>query len=330
LLASSDVQNALEAFHKAVALHRESKWYGREERARLALGRAYLAWGERLEALKQFEKILDFTKTDASFFADVLGCLEETYEEAEGFYAFCRRFQAENPEVATGPFVRWYLEPAEAQKVANIRFQDDFSGRLADPWMWHDPLGDCSLRVQNGLEIHAVNGRGLKIPHPVNFSAPRLLQTVTGNFTAQVVCTPVLDEKPAIGGLLLWKNPGNFLCLQKGTRGRREISFGGCIGNEDVVVGRGCMPRDAKTRSSEPVFLRLERHSNVVNALCSANGVEWFTVGGVAFPVEDPVEVGLHAIGVIDRTIYHGAYPEGTAIRFELFQLWENGTLNRK
>ncbi len=87
------------------------------------------------------------------------------------------------------------------------------------------------------------------------------------------------------------------------------------------------MPRDARTRSSEPVFLRLERHSNVVNALCSANGVEWFTVGGVAFPVEDPVEVGLHAIGVIDRAIYHGAYPEGTAIRFELFQLWGNGTL---
>ena len=38
-----------------------------------------------------------------------------------------------------------------------------------------------------------------------------------------------------------------------------------------------------------------------MNALCSANGVEWFTVGGVAFPVEDPVEVGLHAIGVIDQ-----------------------------
>ncbi|MBI1926353.1 hypothetical protein HYR99_19175 [Candidatus Poribacteria bacterium] len=30
-----------------------------------------------------------------------------------------------------------------------------------------------------------------------------------------------------------------------------------------------------------------------------------------------PVEVGLHAIGAIDRTIYHVAFPEGTAIRFE-------------
>jgi hypothetical protein len=48
----------------------------------------------------------------------------------------------------------------------------------------------------------------------------------------------------------------------------------------------------------------------------------WLTVGPVEFPVEDPVQVGLHAIGNIDRTIYPGAYPDGTAIRFESFELW--------
>jgi hypothetical protein len=36
-------------------------------------------------------------------------------------------------------------------------------------------------------------------------------------------------------------------------------------------------------------------------------------------------EVGLHAIGSIDRTLYPGAYPEGTAIRFESFDLWRKG-----
>ena len=59
-----------------------------------------------------------------------------------------------------------------------------------------------------------------------------------------------------------------------------------------------------------------------VNALCSADGESWFTVGQVEFLVNDPVKVGLHAIGSIDRTIYPGAYPEGTAIRFESFDLW--------
>jgi regulation of enolase protein 1 (concanavalin A-like superfamily) len=70
------------------------------------------------------------------------------------------------------------------------------------------------------------------------------------------------------------------------------------------------------------VFLRLERVGDRVNALCSADGETWFTVGHVPFPVEDPLQVGLHAIGNIDRTIYRGAYPDGTAIRFESCQLW--------
>jgi hypothetical protein len=33
------------------------------------------------------------------------------------------------------------------------------------------------------------------------------------------------------------------------------------------------------------------------------------------------VQVGVHAIGMIDRTIYHGAYPDGTAIRFTSFKV---------
>jgi hypothetical protein len=32
--------------------------------------------------------------------------------------------------------------------------------------------------------------------------------------------------------------------------------------------------------------------------------------------------IGRLAVNPIDRTIYHGAYPEGTAVRFESFELW--------
>ena len=45
--------------------------------------------------------------------------------------------------------------------------------------------------------------------------------------------------------------------------------------------------------------MRLERVDNTVNALCSADGNEWFTVDHVEFPVDDPVEVGLFAIGTL-------------------------------
>jgi hypothetical protein len=109
--------------------------------------------------------------------------------------------------------------------------------------------------------------------------------------------------------LLLWKDQGNFLRLAWGMRGAAEISFEGCLNNRERVLGRGRLP-------GEHIHLRLERVNTSVSALCSADGLEWFTLGSVEFAVEDPVELGLHAIGYIDRMIYPSAYPEGSAIRF--------------
>jgi len=70
------------------------------------------------------------------------------------------------------------------------------------------------------------------------------------------------------------------------------------------------------------VVLRLVRNSEQIGALCSLDGEQWYSVGHTTFPVDDTVQVGVHAIGMIDRTIYHGAYPEGSAIRFREFRVW--------
>ena len=59
-----------------------------------------------------------------------------------------------------------------------------------------------------------------------------------------------------------------------------------------------------------------------VQAFCSLDGEKWYPVGHTTFPMDDEVQVGVHAIGMIDRAIYHGAYPEGTAIRFTSFRTW--------
>ncbi|MBV7334829.1 DUF1349 domain-containing protein [Chloroflexi bacterium TSY] len=106
----------------------------------------------------------------------------------------------------------------------------------------------------------------------------------------------------------------NYMCLTRGQYGKHEITFAGALANEDLFVGRGRLP-------SERVFLRLERLGQHIKALCSADGETWYSVGHVDFPLEDPVEVGVHAIGHIDRLIQPGAYPDGTAIRFESFRL---------
>ena len=101
----------------------------------------------------------------------------------------------------------------------------------------------------------------------------------------------------------------------------------GCIENRDVIVGRGRLQvgkfvSGQVQEASDRVILRMERVGSRVRALCSADGAAWFSVGEVEFPVEGTLKVGLHAIGMIDRTIYHGVYPDGTAIRFESFTLW--------
>ena len=67
--------------------------------------------------------------------------------------------------------------------------------------------------------------------------------------------------------------------------------------------------------------MRLERLGGRVSAFCSPDSENWFIFGRPTSHAEDPVQVDLHRIGHIDRKVYHGAYPEGTAIRFESFQL---------
>ena len=102
---------------------------------------------------------------------------------------------------------------------------------------------------------------------------------------------------------------------RRGTRGTHEINFAGCVENENTVIGRGRLICERAT-------IRLERINTTIRALCTANGKQWFSVGEVEFSTEDPVEVGLHAIGNIDRLIYPGAYTDGTAMKFESFEMW--------
>jgi hypothetical protein len=118
-----------------------------------------------------------------------------------------------------------------------------------------------------------------------------------------------------IGGLLLWQDKEHYLALERGRWGAADIAFRGCLENQDRLIGRGRLP-------GEQVWLRLERQGSRVRALCSAGGQEWLTAGEVEFAARDGEQVGLHAIGMIDRTIYHGAFPQGTAMRFASVDVW--------
>lgn len=317
--ASGTISWCLGSWHKArraversIQLVHEVGLHVQEADVMGSLGHMHLALGERQEARQQFEAAMARV---GRLFPAALGGLEAAYEDAEAFRAFCRRFQAEYPptdDPRYARWVQWFLEPTQPFGFAECWTSDFSAGPPSQAWSWLDPFGDCSYTIQDRLQIEAANGRDL---WSLNLSAPRLLRPASGDFAVQAVCLPATPEKPAIGGLLLWKDERNYLRLDRGMWGPYELSFHGCIDQQDLRIGRGRL-------AAERIFLRLERLGSRVNALCSADGQSWFTVGYVEFSVEDPVEVGLHAIGNIDRTIYPGAFPEGTAIRFDTLELW--------
>ncbi|MCB0171385.1 MAG: AAA family ATPase [Anaerolineae bacterium] len=261
------------------------------------------------------------------FLACILTGLEAVYEAAEGdsqgVKSLYQSFAALPTQPSTGSIIpqQWYLEPVAIDKPHltpdRAAFYDQFEADLDLDWTWRDPLADCTFCVQTGLDMRAANGRDLWY---LNLSAPRLLRPVVNDFVVQTICRPADSQQPAIGGLLLWQDEFNFLRLVWGCRGNREVAFDGSIDNRTIIVGRGLLPEN---HSDCRVFLRLARQENSIQAFCSRDGSQWFSVGQVSFPVTGPLEIGLHAVGWIDRLTYPGSYPTGAAIHFESFCLWQ-------
>jgi regulation of enolase protein 1 (concanavalin A-like superfamily) len=301
------LDEALDALERAIQVLAPS-----DEWTTLLRGRILLAQGERREAAHCFEEILGRATAAPLLMAHALAGLDAALDDSVALRSFCQLLREQHSELVVGPLTQWFLEPAVPLSLLRRRERDEFGGTLAAEWVWNDPLQDCSFTMERGVEICAANGRDL---WSINWSAPRLVRPVSGDFAVETICAIATEEKPAIGGLLLWKDRHNYLRLTWGAYGMHQLVFGGCIAKEDLIIGRGRLP-------TERILLRLERRSSRVNALCSVDGESWFTVGHSEFPVEDPVEVGLHAIGSINRILYPGAHPEGSAIRFESFELW--------
>ncbi|MEM7134065.1 MAG: BTAD domain-containing putative transcriptional regulator [Chloroflexota bacterium] len=314
----------------------EGDHYGNEVLGIYVRGQASLALGRRSEALEYFSRIFDrlaepnspywgALMTYGAYFGTVqmLSAVDEAYQDPEAFRAFCHDTYQVIPDTVRKHLSSWYLTPCEVDSDFNtIDFGFDtinlnqLPGQIqTGDWQWNDPFDDCSFAIQSYLTLYAANERDLWL---LNRSAPRLLRPASGDFAVETICVTNLTDQPSIGGLLLWQNEENYLRLCVGIFGKSEINFLGNLNNEDLYFGRGRLP-------SEQIYLRLERLGEQVTALCSADGVKWYTVGSIAFPfdtsTDEPLSIGVHAIGTIVRTIYHGAYPEGTAVSFKSFQL---------
>lgn len=282
----------------------------------LRLGQLFGALGETALSQTQLERALALappttaaqwrviTQYSPPFLPVILTALQANGTPPERYAALCQGYRAAHPEMEQVSLLHRSLQPV--QPDARLALSPGHADRLigAD-WQWIDPFDDCSYELDDGLTIHAANCRDL---WHINWSAPRYVRPVAGDFAAETLCSAAHPERPAIGGLLLWQNEHNFLRLTRNAFGPGNVAFLGALAQKDVVIGLGHLPGDA-------IHLRLERQGGQVRALCSPDGVEWYSVGQADFPSGD-AQVGLHAIGNIDRCAFPGAHAAGSAMRF--------------
>ena len=247
--------------------------------------------------------------------ANILSKLERSYKDDGAFRAYVDQFRGQHPDLYNAPFSQWYLDTAEVISLEYPPlYHDDFSGNVADFWQLFDSCKDSQLSFNGGLTIQAANERNL---HHINRSAPRLLcrEALTCDFVFQVICQPLAKDIPAIGGLLMWQDDKNWFCLEIGAHGPGQIIFRGYKDNHDNVFGRGLLDSDI-------ALLRIEKRANQISAYCSREGDEWFFAGATDLASNATVYAGIHANGHINRMIYPGAFPEGSAVQFKEFRLW--------
>jgi hypothetical protein len=283
----------------------------------------------------------------ALVFASALSGLESALDDPAAFRTFCQQYPERelyldgaqvSPDLGELALGQWFLEPgapSRAQSAAEPLLDERFEAarwgdELPEGWAWHDPFGDCRHALQDGLAIEAANGRDL---WKLNQSAPRLLVALSSlssgapsGVAVETVCAPAADDRPALGGLVLWIDGENYLRLDRGLSGPDEITLIGCLQNRDALFGRGRLPL-APDGTGLPdklgrAWLRFEWQSGMARALCSADGETWYTAGQVELPFTPDAHCGVYARGTIDRTIYQGAYPEGAGLRFESLRCW--------
>jgi predicted ATPase/class 3 adenylate cyclase len=272
----------------------------------LTLAHELFRGGAAEEAIQCFEKALDAINPVAVwmpisiFVASYLNTLEEGFAQigrSQEFIPYCRKIREEREEIfGELELTQWYLEPRELSGLfPETVFMDEFDGPdLRSEWEWVDPGGDssCSLSKESGwMELRAASGSELRR----KIDAPRLLQEISGDFAAEIKTKSASGDLPSVGGILVWKDRENYIPFERLMQSERlehEIGLYGIVQGEGNLFGRGRL-------ASDIVYLRLERMGDRFSGYCSSDGENWLTCGEVTFPVEDPVQVGVHATGGI-------------------------------
>jgi len=184
------------------------------------------------------------------------------------------------------------LEPVELE-TGPARFIEQFTQEPIDAgWEWVNPVGDCSYEIENEsyLQITVPPGHDLRLK---DRDAPRLLRAISDDFTIE---TKISDgsEGKKLGGLFVWKDESNFARFEVASSSTTWWHEG-CVYYEANVDGRFIHPGVHPSEADE-VWLRLERKGGRFTGYVSADGENWYRCGWADISMEDPIQVGIHAL----------------------------------
>jgi regulation of enolase protein 1 (concanavalin A-like superfamily) len=190
---------------------------------------------------------------------------------------------------------------------------------------WADLKGDRgdTEMISQGVELLVTVPGSLHILSSLleTKNAPRLLTSVTGDFTATVKVSgrilPGTDPLPKLpftfqgAGLIVWENDGHYLRLERAgsysAEGKKHMVM------EEYVKDDKTAPNGMRDTRQADLLLRIERHGSEMRCLYSPDeGKTWLEVKrqSTAFPAE--VQVGVS---------FANASPKPFAIMLENFQL---------
>ena len=198
-----------------------------------------------------------------------------------------------------------------AAKLAKEMNQLRFGPTVKDK-LWGnsvDPDGDCRFLLElNQLHIWIPG-----TPHrlgveagPKALNAPRVLQEIDGDFTAEVQiprAAPTAREKhlgssPWYGaGIVAWQDNKNYLRFERGrnTFDPRSPTIASWELRSAGKHARKGATADGKFDDSQPVFLKMERKGNVFRASYSQDGKAWKDLPPITADLTKKLQIGVCA-----------------------------------
>ena len=147
-----------------------------------------------------------------------------------------------------------------------------------------DPAGDCKVAEKDGKLTITVPGthHDLNPTSPYeNVLAPRVLQPVEGDFTAQVSVDvyrspgDTANSKAGVtyvgAGLVLWQDEKNFMRFVRAARGERIVHSHLELFRDGRTVGDG----GGALTADKPTLLKLTRKGNSFSFAVSEDGKDW-------------------------------------------------------